>query len=207
MPPAVAASLAEELEPLSPAARALLDAAAVAGEPFEPDLATVIAELSPAEGFAALDDLLSLDLVRPTQVPRRFVFRHPLVRRGVYESARGGWKLAAHARAAAALAGRGAAAAERAHHVEQSAGQGDEEAIEVLLEAGAATAPRAPAAAARWFEAALRLLPAGDPSARPTCACRWPRRCGRWASSSAAATRCWRRWSCCRPRPPRDGSS
>ena len=161
VPAAVAASLAEELEPLSPAARALLDSAAVAGEPFEPDLAAAIADLSPAEGLAALDDLLALDLVRSTQVPRRFVFRHPLVRRAVYESTRGGWRLAAHARAAAALAGRGAAPAERAHHVEQSAGQGDEEAIGVLLEAGAATAPRAPAAAARWFEAALRLLPAG----------------------------------------------
>ena len=97
-----------------------------------------------AEGLEALDDLLALDLVRPTDVPRRFVFRHPLVRRAVYESTRGGWRLAAHARAADALAARGADAAERAHHVEQSASQGDEEAIEVLLEAGAATPPRAP---------------------------------------------------------------
>ena len=52
--------------------------------------------------------------------------------------------------------------AERAHHVEQSAEQGDEEAIELLLEAGAAAAPRAPAVAARWFEATLRLLRASD---------------------------------------------
>ena len=52
--------------------------------------------------------------------------------------------------------------AQRAHHVEQSAGQGDEEAVGVLLEAGRAAAPRAPGAATRWFEAALRLLPSGD---------------------------------------------
>ena len=162
VPAAVAASLAEELESLSPAARALLDAAAVAGEPFEPDLAAAIAELSATEGLAALDDLLAADLVRPTQVPRRFVFRHPLIRRAVYESTGGGWRLAAHERAAAALAVRGAAAAERAHHVEQSAGQGDEEAIELLVAAGEETRARAPGAAARWFEAALRLLPAAD---------------------------------------------
>jgi DNA-binding CsgD family transcriptional regulator len=134
----------------------------VAGDPFEPDVAAAIAELEPADGLAALDDLLGLDLVRPTQVPRRFVFRHPLVRRAVYESTGGGWRLAAHRRAADALAERGAAAVERAHHVETSAARGDEGAIALLLDAGSAAESRAPAAAARWFEAALRLLPADD---------------------------------------------
>ena len=162
VPPAVAAAIAEELESLSPRSRAFLDAAAVAGEPFEPSLAAAIGELSEADGLEALDDLLALDVVRPTEVPRRFKFRHPLVRRAVYESARGGWRLAAHARAAEALAARGAAAPERAHHVEQSASQGDQQAIDVLIEAGQAGAARAPTTAARWFEAALRLLPSDD---------------------------------------------
>jgi len=162
VPAAVTASLAEELESLSASARVLLDGAAVAGEPFEPDLAAAGAGLPAADGLDALDELLTRDLVRPTQVPRRFVFRHPLVRRAVYESTGGGWRLAAHARAATTLAESGAAPAERAHHVEHSAGQGDEEAIALLIAAGTATAARAPAAAARWFEAALRLLPAAD---------------------------------------------
>jgi DNA-binding CsgD family transcriptional regulator len=162
VPSAVVASLAEELGSLSAAERALLQAAAVAGEPFEPDLAAAIAELPASDALAALDGLLALDLVRPTAVPRRFTFRHPLVRRAVYEAAPGGWRLAAHERAANALAARGAAATERAHHVEQAASQGDEEAIALLLHAGVATAPRAPAAAAHWFEAAIRLLPGDD---------------------------------------------
>ena len=162
VPAAVAASLAEELASLSDKERALLESAAVAGEPFDPDLASAIAELSRPNGLAALDALLELDLLRPTAVPRRFVFRHPLVRRAVYESAPGGWRLAAHARAAGELAARGAAASEQAHHVEQSAEQGDEEAIALLLEAGRAAAPRAPAVAVRWFGAALRLLRASD---------------------------------------------
>jgi signal transduction histidine kinase/tetratricopeptide (TPR) repeat protein len=162
VPAAVAASLAEELASLSGKQRALLDAAAVAGEPFEPDLAAAIAELSAPAGLAALDALLALDLVRPTAVPRRFIFRHPLVRRAVVESAPGGWRLAAHARAAAALTARGAEPAECAHHVEQSASPGDENAIALLLHAGVTTASRAPAAAAHWFEAALRLLPGDD---------------------------------------------
>jgi DNA-binding NarL/FixJ family response regulator len=162
VPAGVAASLAVELAALSAAERALLEAAAVAGEPFEPDLAAAIAELSTSEVLIALDALLALDLLRTTSVPRRFVFRHPLVRRAVYDSAPGGWRLAAHARAAAALGARGASAPERAHHVEQSAAQSDEEAIRVLLDAGETAASRAPAAAAQWFGTALRLLPASD---------------------------------------------
>ena len=162
VPAAVAAALAEELESLSSSARALLDGAAVAGEPFEPDLAAAIAELSQSDGLASLDDLIDRDLVRPTQVPREFTFRHPLVRRAVYESTRGGWRLAAHGRAANALRDRGAAATERAHHVEQSARAGDESAIDLLVDAGEAASSRAPGAAVRWFGAALRLLPAAD---------------------------------------------
>ena len=162
IPAAVAASLAEELATLSAGERVFLEGAAVAGEPFEPDLAAAIGELSLADGLDALDALLARDLLRPTTVPRRFRFRHPLVRRAVYDAIPGGWRLGAHARAAAALAQRGAATTELAHHVERSAGQGDEDAIALLSAAGTATAPRAPAAAARWFEAALRLLPASD---------------------------------------------
>ena len=162
IPAAVAASLAEEL------AAALAGRARAAGgrgrrgEPFEPDLAAAVGELSLAEGLDALDDLLARDLLRPTTVPRRFRFRHPLVRRAVYDATRGGWRLAAHSRAVRALTERGAATTELAHHVERCAARGDEEAIALLTAAGIATAPRAPAAAARWFEAALRLLPAGD---------------------------------------------
>ena len=94
--------------------------------------------------MTALDELLAVRLLQATAVPRRFAFRHPLVRRAVYESAGGGWRMTAHGRAAAALAERGAAAVTRAHHVEQSAVAGDPAAIALLLEAATASAPRAP---------------------------------------------------------------
>jgi DNA-binding CsgD family transcriptional regulator len=162
VPVSLGRAIAEELGTLAPVSRTLLNGAAVAGEPFEPELAAAAGGLSEDEGLAALDDLLARDLVRPTEVPRRFVFRHSLVRQAVYESAGGGWRLGAHRRAAEMLAARGAGPAERAHHLEQAATQGDETALAVLIEAGHVVAPRAPAAAARWFEAALRLLPASD---------------------------------------------
>jgi DNA-binding CsgD family transcriptional regulator len=159
VPRAVIAAIAGEVEGLSEPARLLLCGAAVAGEVIEPDLAGETAGVAEGDALSALDELLSTDLIRPTDLPRRFRFRHPIVRRAVYESAGGGWTLAAHARAANALSRRGASASARAHHVERSASAGDAEAVALLDVAGEETAARAPASAAHWFDAALRLLP------------------------------------------------
>ena len=159
IPPVVSTVIQQEIGALPDAARTLLQAAAVAGEPIEPDLAAEIAELPESDALAALDALVAEDLVRPLEEPRRFRFRHPIVRRAVYESAGAGWRLAAHARAAAALAERGAPAMARAHHVERSARVGDEQAIALLTAAAEEAASRAPDSAAEWFAAALRLIP------------------------------------------------
>ena len=164
VPPAVADALAEELTLLSDRARLVLEGAAVAGDPFEPELAAAAAATSEASALEAIDELLKLDLVRQTDVPRRFRFRHPLVRRTVYESAPGGWRLGAHERSSETLAARGAAATERAHHVERCARQGDATAVATLREAGEAAVQRAPASAATWFGAALRLMPGDAPA-------------------------------------------
>jgi DNA-binding CsgD family transcriptional regulator len=166
VPDAVAAALTEELGLLSEQARLILEGAAVAGDPFDPEVAAAAAGAADAAAIDALDELLRLDLVRETDVPRRFRFRHPLVRRAVYESMPGGWRLGAHERCADALALRGSLPSAIAHHVERSARQGDEAAVALLREAGEAAAPRAPASAARWFAAALRLLPAAEPGDR-----------------------------------------
>jgi DNA-binding NarL/FixJ family response regulator len=165
VPPAVAASLAEELALLPGSVRRVLEGAAVAGDPFDPELAAAAAGAGAAEVTDAIDELLERDLIRPTELPRRFRFRHPLVRRAVYDAAPGGWRLTAHERSSEALAARGASAAERAHHVESSASPGDRAAMAVLREAGDASAARAPAAAARFHSAALRLLTGNAPPA------------------------------------------
>jgi ATP/maltotriose-dependent transcriptional regulator MalT len=165
VPPAVAEALAEELACLSPLARLVLDGAAVVGDPFEPELAAAATAKDEALVLQAVDELLRRDLVRQTDVPRRFRFRHPLVRRAVYESSPGAWRLGAHERSSEALAVRGAPAIERAHHVERFARQGDATAVTTLREAGTAAAGRAPASAATWFGVALRLLPGDAPAA------------------------------------------
>ena len=158
VPPAVAAALGQEIAGLGEQARRLGWGAAVAGEPFDLDLAGAAAGLDERQTLGAIDELLAANVAGPTEVPRRYRFRHPLVRRAVYDGAGEAWRLEAHARAAAALADRPGALAARAHHVERSARVGDEAAAAVLEQAGHQAAARAPAVAARWFEAALRLL-------------------------------------------------
>ena len=137
----------------------VLDSAAVAGESFELDHVAAISGQSEAAALLALDELLAADLVRPTAAPRRFRFRHPIVRRTVYETMPGGSRLGAHARAATALEAAGGFLAARAHHVERSAAVGDEAAIALLDEAARSVALRAPLTAGRWLAAAVRLLP------------------------------------------------
>ena len=159
VPPAIAAALASELAGLTPAARAMLDGAAVAGDPFEPGLAAAVAELAEPHALAALDELVSRALVHPAGVPRRFGFRHPVVRHAVYTATPAGWRLGAHGRAAAALERQGAAPVQLAHHVEHAARPGDAEAIAVLASAAEELQAPAPASAARFHAAALRLLP------------------------------------------------
>jgi predicted ATPase/DNA-binding NarL/FixJ family response regulator len=164
VPPMVAAALTEELALLSAGTRRVLEGAAVAGDPFEPELAAAAAAVTEVSAMDAVDELLQLDLLRTTDVPRRFRFRHPLVRRAVYEATPSGWRLGAHERCAETLAAAGATASARAHHVERSAREGDVGAGALLREAGEQTAPRAPATAARWLAGALRLLPPTAPA-------------------------------------------
>ena len=159
VPPAVAIALAAELATLGPNARLILEAGAVAGDPFDLDLAMAVADLSELDALDALDELLVHALLRAAPAPRRFVFRHPVVRNAVYEATAPGWRLGAHGRAARALKERGGSLAQRAHHVEFAAGAGDQEAIALLNDAATSLLASAPASSARFLSAALRLLP------------------------------------------------
>ena len=162
VPDRVAGALVSEVHAVSDPARVLLDGAAVVGDPFDPELAAAVAELDPAAATAAIDELVQRTLIRTAAVPGRFAFRHPVVRRAVYEAAPAGWRLDAHGRAAAALETRGAGPVARAHHVEHAARPGDEAAIELLATAASELQVTAPASSVRIRAAALRLLPAAD---------------------------------------------
>jgi DNA-binding CsgD family transcriptional regulator len=161
VPASVALALTAELAAVPDEARRLLEAAAVVGDPFEPSLVAEVADTPEAAALGALDEVLLRGLVRPAGAARRFAFRHPVVRHAVYDSAPGGWRLAAHARAATALERRGAGLVARAHHVEHAAQLGDEAALALLSGAAAELQTPAPASSARFHTAALRLLPDG----------------------------------------------
>jgi ATP/maltotriose-dependent transcriptional regulator MalT len=162
VPHAVIAAIHAELLAVSADARLTLEAGAVVGDSFEPELVAAIAERDVADVLPALDELLAVDFIRPTDVPRRFRFRHPIVRRAVYDEMPAGWRIGAHGRAAEMLAATHAPDAVRAHHVAISAPRGDERAIALLVQAGRDAAPRAPETAGRWLLSATRLLPRSE---------------------------------------------
>jgi DNA-binding CsgD family transcriptional regulator len=167
LPPAVTAALTAELESLAFPTRRYLEGASVAGDPFDPELAALAADIEPEAAVTALDELLSGDLVRHDQVPRTFRFRHPLLRRAVYQAAPGGWRMTAHARCAQEMGRRGTPPSVIAPHVEQSARHGDTHAVELLSEAGRQLVHGgSPADGARFHAAALRLASAPADSAQ-----------------------------------------
>ena len=165
-PPRVIAAITDEIDRLRDEDRVVLEAAAVAGESFTPGVVAAIAEVDGASALTALDELVRADLVRTGSMPQRFEFRHPILRRVVYDGMPAGWRVGAHARAAAALAGSGAAKGEQAHHVARSAAPGDEQAIGLLVDAAHEAAARAPLTGGRWLLAAVRILPAEDSERR-----------------------------------------
>jgi DNA-binding NarL/FixJ family response regulator len=164
VPEPVRVALLAELARLTPRQLLVTQACAVAGDRAEAGLIAETAGLALAEVLPVLDEVAAQDVIRPVPSGGRFEFRHPLVRRVAYDAAGAGWRIGAHARATAALRAAGAPAAELAHHVERSARRGDDDAIEVLRDAGAAALHRSPAVAAHWLRTALRLVP-DDPMA------------------------------------------
>ncbi|WP_035846871.1 helix-turn-helix transcriptional regulator [Kitasatospora azatica] len=164
LPETVRAALIRETAVLCDDELAVLRAASVLGDPFDPLLLAAVADLPEQRALEALDGLSALDLVRaanpagpPSDLHRLLRSRHLVLREAVSRDTPPGWALAAHRRADLALRDSGAGPVERAPHVARSARPGDREAIAVLVEAAASTRHLSPATAATWLRAALRL--------------------------------------------------
>lgn len=159
VPDSLTSAMADELALLDRGVRQVLEGAAVAGDPFLLELVATAADRPEPVVADALDVLLDRDLVRPTDAPRRFRFRHPLLRRAVHDAAPRAWRVGAHERLARALADRGVPPAGRAHHIVQAARPHDPEAVALLKTAGDDVVRRAPGEAARWYQHATDLQP------------------------------------------------
>ncbi|MEY9928232.1 DNA-binding CsgD family transcriptional regulator [Catenulispora sp. GP43] len=187
------ASMAAELDALSPAETAVVGAAAVLGGPFRPeDVAAICASMPPASmpssasmppgasaspdasepgGFGlagildALDDLVRADVVRHVAPGARFAFRHPLLGHVAHERASLPTLLAAHQRALDLLKARGAGAVDLARHAEHLVGTDAAAAAPLLARGAGEILPDAPETAVRWLRLALQTPVGERPSA------------------------------------------
>ena len=163
VPRSVAHAVERELAEVSIGARIVAASAAVIGDPFDVDILASSVERSEDEVMQAIDELVLCDLIRETAIPRRFEFRHPIVRSAVYASNSPSVRVNTHRLAGQALLDEDAPLQDIAFHIEQSAVLGDSEAVAILRSAGEDAAHAAPLSAIRWFEAAMRIMPASAP--------------------------------------------
>jgi DNA-binding NarL/FixJ family response regulator len=165
LPPAIEAALLAELDVLSPVARAVAAVAAIAAETFDAGFLAEVAGIDGTHVLGAVDELAGRDLVRPVTGTRSFAFRDPLVAHVAGANVAPAWRISAHSRAAGYLRRRGAPVTAQAYHVEHAAAPGDRDAVTLLADAARTISVDAPAVAARWLQAALRLLPQTDDNA------------------------------------------
>ncbi|WP_035839278.1 helix-turn-helix transcriptional regulator [Kitasatospora azatica] len=152
-----------ELAELDHTALAVVQAAAVLGEPCHPDLLAAVAGLEVAATMPALDVLARLDLVRPADPAPQLMLRHRAVGEVVYQRLEPSRRLALHRSAELALAERAAPIARRAQHVVRAADPSRPEHVTTLIAAARDSLHSSPAAAAEYLQAALALLHEGEP--------------------------------------------
>ncbi|MET8082108.1 LuxR C-terminal-related transcriptional regulator [Streptomyces sp. NPDC005303] len=152
----------DRLVGLEPVALKAVQAAAVLGEPFHPELLAAVAGLEVRETMAALDTLIRLDLVQPTEPATQLALRHRTVEEAVYQQLEFSRRIALHRRAERVLAEQGAPIARRAHHVARAADPNQPEHITTLIAAARAVLYAKPAVAAEYLYAVLPLLQEGQ---------------------------------------------
>lgn len=148
--------------------RDALGVASVAGGPFRADLATRVLGRPAHDVLAALDTLLSRELLSPSDDGRGYVVAHPLVLRATYDALSPGRRVAWHRRFADSLADVHAddprlAAAERLRHLVAADAPQGEIADATIAAADRALARHSYADAARSLELGRHALEAHLP--------------------------------------------
>jgi DNA-binding CsgD family transcriptional regulator len=152
-----------EIATLSPEALSAAGAAAVLGDPFSAEiLAALLSDLTEEQLERALGELIGRDLIRPGSHGPMLVFRHPLVRRAVYDNVGPARRVGVHRRALALLTLHGSSAVERSRHIEHCVSTYSPDHVGVLCQAGQESMSTSPLTAAHWFQVALRLLPRAE---------------------------------------------
>ncbi|MFC9328295.1 AAA family ATPase [Kitasatospora sp. NPDC057015] len=154
-----AAVLLGELALVPEDGRLLTDAAAVLGERFLVEALAEVAELGTERAHHAATALIRRDILRPVPGTPQLTFRHPVLRRLVYQHADPVWLVGAHRRALARLTRCSAPAVERARHGERCLVDADPQVVQVLEEAAETALRTAPGDAARWLGVALQAIP------------------------------------------------
>ncbi|MGW1835138.1 AAA family ATPase [Streptomyces sp. NPDC002067] len=149
----------DELAPLTPLERRVVEAVCVLGAQATTELAATLTETDGPGLVAALRAVVARDLVRPGADGHGLAARHPVFARLVLDGLDPWRRRELHRRAAEALAEAGAPASVRADHIERTLTRWEPEAGAVLVEAAVQSAVTDPAATARRLATALRLLP------------------------------------------------
>jgi DNA-binding CsgD family transcriptional regulator len=153
-PDQVTRSVLVRLGRLAAPAHSVARALAILGEGSDHGLVAALGGLDARQTLDAADELRAAAILDPG-APLRFL--HPLVRTALYADIPAGERAAAHAHAAALLRDRGARPEQIAVHLLASEPDGDREAVETLLAAGArAFSSGAPASAITYLMRALR---------------------------------------------------
>jgi DNA-binding CsgD family transcriptional regulator len=158
------AAIWAELDDVSTTTAATCRAAAVIGDEFDIDLLAEVMALPEATVLVAVDELIRRDLVRPREGGRCFAFRHPVVRRALYERCEFSTRVDLHSRVDAALRRRGATPVQRAPHIQYDIRHGDLAEVFVLAKAADTVLSTRPDTAVSWLRTVLQALPETDPS-------------------------------------------
>ena len=159
VPEGIISAVSADVARLGDTARALVEAGAVVGDPFDIDIASRTAGLDLSVALVAVDELVNRRIALETDVLREFGFRHPVVRSAVYEGQSAARRLALHSRAAEVLAEVGSPLPSQARHLVHAAAPGDHDSAALLRAAAEVMGPSAPSIAADWLLAAKRVAP------------------------------------------------